>query len=83
MPGELKMTKEQMREGLAKGHTLIQEEWAHPSEIAWIDELITEGAATATPWEYKDGFQCERRRIKGVRVDLIATMTGITGAPSR
>lgn len=66
MPGELKMTKEQMREGFAKGHTLIQEEWAHPSEIQWIDELIAEGRAKATPWEYKDNFQCERRRVTGV-----------------
>lgn len=67
MPGELRMTKEQMREGFARSRTLTQEEWAHPSEIAWIDELVAEGAATVTaPWEYKDGFQCQRRRITGV-----------------
>lgn len=59
------MTKAEMREGFAKGRTLVQEEWGNPSEIEWIDELIAEGAATAAPWEYKDGFQCERRRITG------------------
>lgn len=67
MPGELKMTKDEMRDGFKQGRTLIQEEWAHPSEKQWMDELITEGAATATPWEYKDNFQCERRRITGVQ----------------
>jgi hypothetical protein len=66
MPGELRMTKEDMRAGFARGRTLTQEEWAHPSEIKWVDELIAEGAATSTPWEYKDGFQCERRRVTGV-----------------
>lgn len=68
MPGELKMTKDQMRDGFKAGRTLTQEEWAHPSEIAWADELIAEGTATVTaPWEYKDGFQCQRRRVTGVR----------------
>lgn len=68
MPGELKMTKEQMREGFAQGRTLTQEEWCHPSEILWLDELIAEGVATVTaPWEYKDTFQCARRRVTGVR----------------
>lgn len=66
MAAELRMTKEQMREGFAKGRTLIQVEWAHPSEQRWVDELLAEGAAIATPWEYKDGFQCERRRVTGV-----------------
>lgn len=63
MSGELRMSKEEMLDGLAKGRTLVQEEWAHLQEIRWIDELIAKGAVTATPWEYKDGFQCERRRI--------------------
>lgn len=67
MPGELKMRKEEMREGFARGRTLVQEEWAHPLERQWVDELIAEGAATAGPWEYKDNFQCERRRVTGVR----------------
>lgn len=62
---EPKMTKGEMAEGLARGRTLIQEEWASPQEIKWVDELITEGKAKATPWEYKDSFQCERRRVTG------------------
>jgi hypothetical protein len=60
------MTKAEMLTGFEKGRALIQEEWAHPHEIQWVDELISEGKATATPWEYKDGFQCERRRITGI-----------------
>jgi len=61
------MTKEQMREGFTRGETLTQEEWANPQEIKWVDELISEGAATVSaPWEYKDYFQCERRRVTGV-----------------
>lgn len=59
------MTKEEMRRGLAAGHTLIQEEWANSQEIEWVDELIAEGFASSTPWEYKDNFQCERRRVIG------------------
>jgi len=61
--GELTMTKAEIKEGLLSGRTLIQEGWAHPSEIQWVDELIKEGIAEATPWEYKDNFQCERRRV--------------------
>jgi len=63
MPGELKMNKEQIRDGLAKGQTLIQEEWAHPFEHRWVEELIAEGIAEATPWEYKDNYQCEMRYV--------------------
>jgi len=59
------MTQEQIAEGFAQGRTLIQEEWAHPKEIEWVDALIAEGKAIATPWEYKDNFQCERRRVTG------------------
>lgn len=66
MAAPLTLTKDEMAEGFAKGRTLIQEEWAHPSEIKWVDELIAEGKATSTPWEYKDNFQCERRRVTGV-----------------
>lgn len=57
------MTKEVIAEGLAKGRQLIQEEWADTEEIKWVDELIAEGKAKATPWEYSGGFQCERRLI--------------------
>lgn len=67
MVAPIRMTKEQMEDGFAKGRTLTQEEWANPQEIKWIDELIAEGKATATPWEYKDEFQCERRKVTGVR----------------
>lgn len=61
------MTKDQMRAGLAQGRVLTQEEWADPAEKQAVDELIAEGVATATDWRYKDGFQCEMRRIVGVR----------------
>lgn len=60
------MTKDQMIESLMAGRFLIQEDWASRDEIIWVDELIAEGKATATPWEHKAGFQCERRRISGV-----------------
>lgn len=66
--GTLTITKDEMERGLKAGRTLIQEEWAHPNEITWVNELIAEGKATATPWEYKDDFQCERRRITGVKL---------------
>ncbi len=64
--GQLTMTKDQMREGFARGRTLTQEEWAHPQEITWVDELIAEGKATATEWRYHDNFQCEMRKITGI-----------------
>lgn len=67
MPGALTMTRDEIERGLAAGRRLIQEEWAHPQEIAWVDELVAEGKATATEWEYRDGFQCERRVIRGRR----------------
>ena len=60
----MKLTKDEMRKGLATGRSLIQEEWAAASEIVAVDELVLEGFATATPWEYKDGFQCERRVVR-------------------
>lgn len=56
------MTKEEMRDGLDAGRVLVQEEWADKEEIRAVDELVAEGTAFATPWEYKDGFQCEHRR---------------------
>jgi len=68
MSDRLQMTKEEMERGLAQGRTLTQEEWAHPDEIKWLDELIAEGKAIVTaPWEYKGNFQCARRRATGVR----------------
>lgn len=53
----------EMREGLARGKRLIQEEWADPNEIEAVDQLVAEGAAKATPWEYHDNFQCSRRIV--------------------
>lgn len=58
------MTKDEMRKGLAQGRLLIQEEWADPADIATADELVAEGDAVTTPWEWRDNFQCERRRIR-------------------
>jgi len=63
------MSKEEMRNGLSQGRTLIQEEWADVEEILFVDELIAEGMATATSWEWKDEFQCKRRRTRGIRND--------------
>lgn len=59
------MTKDEMATGLAAGRCLIQEEWSTPAEIRAVDELVAEGKAQATPWEYTDGFQCERRIVVG------------------
>jgi hypothetical protein len=67
--GTLNVTKEEMVEGFARGRVLMQEEWAHPQEIEWVDELISEGIAEATPWEYLDTYQCQRRKITGVKKD--------------
>jgi hypothetical protein len=61
------MTKDEMVQGFNEGRTLIQEEWSDPGEIKDIDDLIASGYCTATPWEYKDGFQCERRRVTGIK----------------
>jgi hypothetical protein len=66
MAGLLQITKEEMVRGLAQKRTLVQEEWADAQEIKWVDELIAEGKATATTWEYKANFQCERRIIVGL-----------------
>lgn len=60
------MTKEEMEKGFKQGRTLIQEEWSSPSEIKAVDELIAEGKCTSTSWEYKDNFQCKRRRVTGI-----------------
>lgn len=66
MPGALRMTKDEMREGFKRGRTLTQEEWAHPDEIKWLDELVAEGAAKVTkPWGYHDNFQCSVRKVTG------------------
>lgn len=61
------MTKEQMTTGFARGRSLTQEEWANPAEIKWVDELIAEGKATAEPWEYHGNFQCEKRKVTGIK----------------
>lgn len=66
--GQLRMTREEMERGFAAGSELIQEEWAHPQEIAWVSEFIEQGkAVVVAPWEYRAGFQCERRIVRGVR----------------
>jgi hypothetical protein len=63
-PGWMKiMTKEEMLEGLLAGRKLIQEEWSDKSEIQAVDELVAEGKAFATKWEYRDNFQCEMRSV--------------------
>jgi len=68
MPGQLTMTKAELEQGFAQGRIATQEEWAHPQEIKWVDELISEGKAEViAPWEYLDTFQCERRRVKGIK----------------
>lgn len=61
----IRITKDEMRAGLAAGRRLIQEEWAHPDEIRFVNELVTEAIAIAGAWEWSDGFQCERRTITG------------------
>ncbi len=61
------MTKEEMERGLAAGRRLVQEEWADRNEIRAVDELVAEGKANATAWQYRDGFQCEMRSIVGCR----------------
>lgn len=57
------MDKGEMKAGLLAGRRLRQEEWAAREEIAAVDELVAEGIATATPWAYRDGFQCEVRDV--------------------
>lgn len=57
------MTKDEMIIGLAAGRRLIQEEWADGSEIDAVDQLVAEGKAKVTPWQWKDNFQCMRRVI--------------------
>lgn len=57
------MDKAEMTKGLLAGRRLVQEEWSLPDEIKAVDELVAEGIAQATPWEYRDGFQCERRVV--------------------
>lgn len=59
----LVITRDEIKAGLLNGRTLIQEEWADHSEIEAVDQLVNEGIAQATPWEYRDNFQCERRKI--------------------
>jgi hypothetical protein len=62
------MTRDDLERGFAAGRQLTQEEWAHPSEIAWVDELVAEGKAEVVDnWRYLAGFQCERRKVRGTR----------------
>jgi hypothetical protein len=63
MGGPLRITKNEISIGLKAGRRLIQEEWAHPDEIRFVDELVADGIADAGLWEYRDGFQCERRVV--------------------
>ena len=59
------MTKDEMRIGLAQGRRLRQEEWSNPGEIDAVNELVSEGVATATPWAYRHNFQCMVRDVTG------------------
>lgn len=61
------MTREEMILGFSQGRTLVQEEWTDKKLIKQVDNLIAEGYATATPWEYSENFQCERRYITGTK----------------
>lgn len=59
-----------MEFGFRQGRTLIQEEWAHPKDIIWANELISEGKAiVAVPWTYHEEIQCYQREIRGIRPD--------------
>lgn len=58
------MTKDEIRAGLAAGRTLVQEEWCAASERQAVDELIEEGVAVSSGWEYKSNFQCEVRKVR-------------------
>jgi hypothetical protein len=57
------MNKAEMKTGLLAGRRLRQEEWSERDEIEALDELVAEGVATATPWTYRDGFQCKVRDV--------------------
>ena len=57
------MTKEEMKAGLTRGRTLIQEEWSSESEISAVNELVAEGFAQATQWTYGDNYQCDFRTV--------------------
>jgi hypothetical protein len=58
--------KGEMAIGLAKGRTLVQEEWSSADEIRAVNELVEEGKATVTDWKWKDGFQCDVRFVRGI-----------------
>ena len=58
------MNKEEIRAGLLQGRTLTQEDWSPPETIKAVDELVEEGVAIATPWAYRDNFQCEVRFVR-------------------
>lgn len=65
--GQLCMTRKEMEEGFAQGRRLTQEEWAHEQEIKWLDELVAEGKATVTKFEYKANYQCAVRFATGIK----------------
>lgn len=60
------MGETEVRAGLLAGRRLIQEEWSTAAEIELIDKLVVEGIARATPWEWSDNYQCERRYVIGI-----------------
>lgn len=63
------MSKDEILEGLRAHRTLIQEEWATYAEIQAVNELVLEGYAKATRWEWKASHQCECRTISpGLKV---------------
>jgi hypothetical protein len=64
------ITSEEMVAGFARGWTIVQEEWAHPDEMRLVNELVEQGKATATPWKYKDGHECRRRKVAGRATNL-------------
>jgi hypothetical protein len=66
MAGELRMSRDELLHGFSLGRELVQEEWAHPQEIAWVDELVDDGKATVVgDWQWHEGFQCKRRVVRG------------------
>ncbi len=60
------ISREELVQGFAKGRSLIQEDWAHPLEIAWIDELVAEGKVEATKWRYDGELHCDARFVTGI-----------------
>ena len=60
------MSKEELAVGFAKGHALIQVEWAS-EEIAAVNDLIRAGKAEVIQdWAWSEIFLCCYRKVKGV-----------------